>query len=91
MSAPTFTVTADDVRLATYEWGNPAGPALVLVHGFAQCHLCFAPQVGSALARERRYNQQPLQPALDTFLIARRGNLQRLATFDVRQYIPPAQ
>jgi DinB superfamily len=34
---------------------------------------------GSALARERRYNQQPFQPALETFLIARRGNLQRLA------------
>jgi non-heme chloroperoxidase len=54
MSAPTFIVTADGVRLATYEWGNPAGPALVLVHGFAQCHLCFAPQVGSALARDFR-------------------------------------
>jgi pimeloyl-ACP methyl ester carboxylesterase len=36
------------------EWGNPVGPALVLVHGFAQCHLCFAPQVGSALARDFR-------------------------------------
>src|SRR5258707_12149426 len=54
MSAPTFTVTADGVRLATYEWGNPAGPALVLAHGFAQCHLCFAPQVASALARDFR-------------------------------------
>ena len=34
---------------------------------------------GSALARERRYDQQPFEPALETFLIARRGNLQRLA------------
>lgn len=34
---------------------------------------------GRALARERRYNQQPFGPALETFLIARRGNLQRLA------------
>ena len=34
---------------------------------------------GSALARERRYNEQPFAPALETFLIARRGNLQRLA------------
>ena len=41
-------------RLATYEWGNSAGPELVLVHGFAQCHLCFAPQVDSALARDFR-------------------------------------
>jgi pimeloyl-ACP methyl ester carboxylesterase len=54
MSTPTLTVAADGVRLATYEWGNPAGPALVLVHGFAQCHLCFAPQVDSALARDFR-------------------------------------
>jgi non-heme chloroperoxidase len=54
ISAPTFTVAADGVRLATYEWGNPAGPALLLVHGVAQCHLCFAPQVESALARDYR-------------------------------------
>ena len=57
MSAPaeqTMTVAPDGVRLATYEWGNPAGRALVLVHGFAQCHLCFAPQVASALARDFR-------------------------------------
>ena len=54
MSEPTSTVAADGVRLATYEWGNPAGPTLVLVHGFAQCHLCFAPQVESALARDFR-------------------------------------
>jgi non-heme chloroperoxidase len=44
----------DGVRLATHEWGNPAGPELVLVHGFAQCHLCFAPQVASDLARDFR-------------------------------------
>ena len=44
----------DGVRLATYEWGNPAGPELVLIHGFAQCHLCFAPQIASELARDFR-------------------------------------
>jgi len=48
------TLAPDGVRLATYEWGNSAGPELVLVHGFAQCHLCFAPQVDSALARDFR-------------------------------------
>ena len=48
-------VTAPDgVRLATYEWGNPAGPELLLIHGFAQCHLCFAPQIDSPLARDFR-------------------------------------
>lgn len=34
---------------------------------------------GSALAKVRRYHLQPFAPALETFLIARRGNLQRLA------------
>ncbi len=40
----------DGTRLAVYEWGNGAGPAVLLVHGFAQCHLCFGPQYRSALA-----------------------------------------
>jgi non-heme chloroperoxidase len=44
----------DGVRLATYEWGNPAGPEVVLIHGFAQAHLCFAPQFESELARDFR-------------------------------------
>jgi non-heme chloroperoxidase len=43
-------VVPDGTQLAVYEWGNPAGPAILLVHGFAQCHLCFEPQVRSALA-----------------------------------------
>jgi pimeloyl-ACP methyl ester carboxylesterase len=48
-------VTAPDgVKLATYEWGNPAGPELLLIHGFAQCHLCFARQIDSPLARDFR-------------------------------------
>lgn len=40
----------DGTRLAVYEWGNPAGPEIVLIHGFAQSHLCFVPQIRSALA-----------------------------------------
>lgn len=35
----------DGTRLAVYEWGTPTGPEVVLVHGFAQCHLCFEPQI----------------------------------------------
>ena len=35
----------DGTRLAVYEWGKPQGPEVVLVHGFAQCHLCFEPQI----------------------------------------------
>ena len=50
----TMVDTPDGVRLAVHEWGNPKGPELVLVHGFAQCHLCFAPQVHSELARDFR-------------------------------------
>jgi non-heme chloroperoxidase len=44
----------DGTRLAVYEWGNPAGPEVLLVHGFAQSHLCFAPQFLSALAQRFR-------------------------------------
>jgi non-heme chloroperoxidase len=50
----SFATAPDGVRLAVYEWGNPAGPELVLIHGFAQCHLCFAPQVRSKLAQDFR-------------------------------------
>ncbi len=43
----------DGTRLAVYEWGKPTGPAVLLVHGFAQCHLCFEPQI-AALAKHFR-------------------------------------
>jgi non-heme chloroperoxidase len=49
-----FVVAPDGVKLATYEWGNPAGPEIVLIHGFAQSHLSFAPQFESELARDFR-------------------------------------
>ena len=29
----------DGTRLAVYEWGDPSGPEIVLIHGFAQSHL----------------------------------------------------
>lgn len=63
----------DGTRLAVYEWGKPAGPEILLIHGFAQCHLCFEPQI-RALAQNCRvvaYDQrghgasdQPIDPAL---------------------------
>lgn len=49
-----FVTAPDGVRLATYEFGNPNGPELVLIHGFAQAHLCFAPQFRSDLLRDFR-------------------------------------
>lgn len=62
----------DGTRLAVYEWGMPAGPEVLLIHGFAQCHLCFEPQI-QALALNCRvvaYDQrghgaseQPADPA----------------------------
>ncbi|WP_395710576.1 alpha/beta fold hydrolase [Reyranella sp.] len=63
----------DGTRLAVYEWGNPAGPEVVLIHGFAQSHLCFMPQIRSALAARYRIvafdqrghgaSEQPTDPA----------------------------
>ena len=47
-------VAPDGTRLAVYEWGNVGGPEVLLVHGFAQCHLCFEPQYRSALAERFR-------------------------------------
>jgi pimeloyl-ACP methyl ester carboxylesterase len=46
--------SADGTRLAVYEWGNPNGPPVVLVHGYAQCHLSFERQYSSKLAERFR-------------------------------------
>src|SRR5262249_2576211 len=63
----------DGTRLAVYEWGKANGPEILLVHGIAQCHLCFRLQYQSALAERFRlvaYDQrghgeseQPTDPA----------------------------
>lgn len=45
---------SDGTRLAVYECGNAAGPEVLLVHGFAQSHLCFEPQLRSLLAEHCR-------------------------------------
>ena len=34
-----FVDSADDVRIAVYEEGNPDGPPVVLVHGFPDSHV----------------------------------------------------
>ena len=49
-----FVRSADGVKLAVVEWGNPAGPEVVLIHGAGQSHLCFAKQRDSELARDFR-------------------------------------
>jgi pimeloyl-ACP methyl ester carboxylesterase len=42
------------LKLHVREWGNPAGPAVLLIHGWSQNHLCWARQYESALAEECR-------------------------------------
>jgi pimeloyl-ACP methyl ester carboxylesterase len=42
------------LELAAQEWGNPDGPPILLIHGFSQCHLCWAKQYTSYLANEFR-------------------------------------
>ncbi|MBI3513443.1 MAG: alpha/beta hydrolase [Proteobacteria bacterium] len=46
--------TPDGVSVAVGEWGNPAGPEILLIHGQAQSTLAFKRQFDSALAREFR-------------------------------------
>ncbi len=72
--AERFTVTATDgVQLAVQSWGNPAGPAIVMIHGFGQCHLSWLRQLRGPLARDFRLitfdlrghggSDKPLDPA----------------------------
>ncbi len=42
------------LELAVYETGNSEGPAILLIHGFKQCHLCWSRQFDSPLAAEFR-------------------------------------
>jgi non-heme chloroperoxidase len=64
----------DGTRLATYEWGRADGPEVLLIHGFAQSHLCFAPQYTGKLTEHCRLvafdmrghgeSEQPTDPAV---------------------------
>ena len=44
----------DGVTLHAREWGNADGPAIVFVHGWSQCDLCWSAQVSGPLARSFR-------------------------------------
>jgi pimeloyl-ACP methyl ester carboxylesterase len=44
----------DGVTLAVQEWGNPSGPAILLVHGISQCHLSWQRQYESDLSSQFR-------------------------------------
>lgn len=47
-------VTPDGVSVSVSEWGNPAGPEILLIHGQAQSVLSFKRQTDSELARDFR-------------------------------------
>jgi pimeloyl-ACP methyl ester carboxylesterase len=40
--------------LRAHEWGNPDGPAILFVHGWSQCDMCWRAQVASPLAERFR-------------------------------------
>jgi non-heme chloroperoxidase len=46
--------SSDGVALSVREWGNPDGAELLLIHGFAQCHLAFVRQITSGLTAQHR-------------------------------------
>lgn len=51
----THEVTGGDgVRLHVREWGNEAGPSILFIHGWSQCHQCWMNQYESQLADEFR-------------------------------------
>ena len=58
----------DGTRLAVYEWGKPEGLEVLLVHGFAQCHLCFEPQIRALI-------QQALARSGASFQAGKRGTI----------------
>ncbi|WP_158746378.1 alpha/beta fold hydrolase [Acidisphaera sp. L21] len=43
--------TPDGITLAVQEWGDPAGPEVLLIHGVGQSHLCFDRQFNDARLR----------------------------------------
>lgn len=59
-TAPTAPIATYDirgargVRLHAREWGNPSGPAILFIHGWSQCDLCWTKQTSGALADRYR-------------------------------------
>jgi non-heme chloroperoxidase len=49
---PITVKTPDGLTISAQEWGNPAGPEILFIHGFSQSHLSWMRQVDSELAKE---------------------------------------
>jgi len=42
---PINVTAPDGVKVAAYEWGNPAGREIIFIHGFSQCSLSWQRQL----------------------------------------------
>jgi non-heme chloroperoxidase len=51
---PISVTTPDGLTISAQEWGNPAGPEILFIHGFSQSHMSWMRQVDSDLAKEFR-------------------------------------
>ena len=51
---PHAVTAPDGVKLNVQEWGNPAGPEILFIHGFAQSYLSWSKQFNSELAKTFR-------------------------------------
>jgi len=51
---PISVKTPDGLTISAQEWGNPQGPEILLIHGFAQSHMSWLRQTNSDLAKEFR-------------------------------------
>jgi len=49
---PISVKTPDGLTISAQQWGNPNGPEILFIHGFAQSHLSWMRQVNSELAKE---------------------------------------
>jgi non-heme chloroperoxidase len=49
---PLNVKTPDGLTISAQEWGNPAGPEILLIHGYSQSYLSWMRQVDSDLAKE---------------------------------------
>src|ERR1700729_370546 len=70
---PISVKTPDGLTISAQEWGNPAGPEILFIHGFSQSYLSWMRQVDSDLAKDFRIvtydlrghgnSDKPLDPA----------------------------